>query len=76
MGNDRPDVRQLGVHAAREKDDAQGYHPDELRVAGIVELQSQTVAPEKHPDEQEEQQRRDAEFITGLAYDYANENEC
>ena len=39
---------ELGIHSARKQDNAQSHHTDELRFFGVVELQSESVAAEKH----------------------------
>ena len=47
-GEDRLDFGELGIHSARKQDNAQSHHTDELRFFGVVELQSESVAAEKH----------------------------
>ena len=61
-------VLELCIHAAGKQYYAQGYHSYELRIPGTVELQSQSVAAEKHAYKQEQQQSGYAETVSGLAY--------
>ena len=44
------DVGQLGVHTTGKEDNAERYHTDELGIDGTVELESQSVTAESHPN--------------------------
>ena len=63
----------LRIHTAGKEDDAQREHTDELGRIGAVELDAESVAAEKHTDEEEQKQRRRTELRTGLGSEYRND---
>lgn len=71
----RTDVLHLRVHSSREKNDTQCHHTDMLGHRHIVELYAQTVCAEQHAGQQEHQQGRDTETVTGLAHQDTTENQ-
>ena len=71
----RLDVAPLGVHAAREEDDRQREHADELGILVAVEFKTQAVAAKQHARKKEQQQGGHAEAIAPLADDDARKDE-
>ena len=73
----RPDDRLYllkgGVHTAREEDDAQCDHTDELRHFDRTERNE--IQPEQHADPQKEQQRGGAEAVSDLAGHHRHEEQ-
>lgn len=73
----RPDDRlyllEGGVHTAREEDDAQRDHTDELR--HFDRTVRNEIQPEQHADPQEEQQRGGAEAVGDLAGHHRHEEQ-
>lgn len=68
-------VEQLRIHTAREQDDRQREHTDELCILVTVELQPQAVAAEEHAREEKQQQRRYPETVAPFADNNAGEDE-
>ena len=65
----------LGVHTAREEDDAEGYHTDKLGGLHVGKLYAEAIAAEEHSHEEEEQQGGHTEACTGLAHGNAHEEQ-
>ena len=69
--DDRSYRGHAGRHAAREEDDAQGYHADELGVVHIAELESEAICAEGHAHEKEYEQKWQAGAIARFTDKYS-----
>ena len=68
-------LAKLSIHTTREKDNAERYHTDKLRIGHIIELQAEAVGTEEHTYDKKQQKGGHAKASTGFAHSNANKQQ-